>query len=62
MKYKVLRTSDSPKKRKLKGCSTWGYQIVDTKKEAEKLAKEWKQLGYYIEIKEVQNERYTRTH
>ena len=38
MKYKILRTSDSPKKRKLKGCSTWGYQIVDTKEEAEKFA------------------------
>lgn len=53
MKYKVLRTSDSPKKRKLKGCCTWGYQIVDTKEEAQDLAKEWKQLGYYTEIKEV---------
>lgn len=53
MKYKVLRTSDSPKKRELKGCSTWGYRIVDTKEEAEELAEEWKQLGYYIEIKEV---------
>lgn len=53
MKYKVLRTSDSPKKRELNGCSTWGYKIVDTKEEAEKLAKKWKQLGYYIEIKEV---------
>lgn len=54
MKYKVLKTSDSPKKRKLKGCSTWGYKIVDTKEEAEELAKKWKQLGYYTEIKEVE--------
>lgn len=53
MKYKVLRTSDSPKKRKSKGCSTWGYKIVDTKEEAKALSKEWKQLGYYTEIKEV---------
>ena len=53
MKYKVLRTSDSPKKRKLKGCSTWGYQIVDTKEEAKALSKEWMKLGYYTEIKEV---------
>ena len=53
MKYKVLRTSDSPKKRKLKGCSTWGYQIVDTKEEAKNLAKEWMKLGCYTEIKEV---------
>ena len=54
MKYKILRTSDSPKKRKLKGCSTWGYQIVDTKEEARELAKEWKQLGYYTKVEEVQ--------
>lgn len=53
MKYKILRTSDSPKKRKLKGYSTWTYEIVDTKEEAQGLAKNWKQLGFYTEIKEV---------
>ena len=51
MKFKVLRTFDSPKERKLKGCSTWSYEIVNTRKEAEKLAKEWKQLGFYIKIR-----------
>ena len=54
MKYRVSRCTDTPKKRKLKGCSTWGYQIVDTKEEAEELAEKWKQLGYYTEIKEVE--------
>ena len=53
MKYRVSRCADSPKNRKLKGCSTWGYQIVNTKEEAEKLAKEWKQLGFYIKVEEV---------
>lgn len=55
MKYRVSRCTDSPKKRKLKGCATWGYQIVDTKEEAEKLAKEWKQLGFYTKIKEAKD-------
>ena len=53
MNYRVSRCADSPKKRKLKGCSTWSYEIVDTKEEAEELAKKWKQLGFYTDIKEV---------
>lgn len=54
MKYRVSGCVDSPKERKLKICSTWSYEIVDTKEEAKRLAKEWKQSGLYIKIEEVE--------
>ena len=58
MKYRVSRCPDNLKKRKLKGCSTWVYKTVDTKEEADKLAKEWKQLGFYIKVEEDKSEQY----
>ena len=53
MKYRVSGCVYSPKERKLQIYSTWIYEIVDSKEEAKKLAKEWKQSGLYIKIEEV---------
>lgn len=50
MKYRVSRCADSPKKRQLKGCSTWSFEIVDTKEKAQELKKQWKKEGYYVKV------------
>lgn len=56
MKYRVSRTNDSPKKRELKGCSTWSYVIVDNISVAKQIKDEWKQEGYYVEIEVEEDE------
>lgn len=56
MKYRVSKTTDSPKKRMLSGCSTWSYEIVNTLEKALELSKEWKQNGYYTHIEEIEVE------
>lgn len=53
MKYRVSRCADSPKKRKLKGCSTWSYEIVNTKEEANKIKKQCKKDGYYVKVEVI---------
>ena len=56
MKYRVSRCADSPKKRKLKGCSTWSYEVADTKEEANKIKKQWEKDGYYVKVEVIKNE------
>ena len=55
MKYRVSRTNDSPKKRELKGCSTWSYVIVDDISIANEIKREWQKEGYYVRIEEVKD-------
>ena len=55
MKYRVSRCADSPKKRALKGCSTWTYVIADNIAVALQIKKEWKEMGYYVKVDEVQD-------
>lgn len=54
--YRVSRCPNSPKKRKLKKFSTWTYDLVNNKDDALKLAKEWKEQGYYVKIEVIINE------
>ena len=55
--YRVSRCADSPEKRKLKGCSTWSYLIVETKEQAKQLKKQWKQEGYYVKVEVIENDK-----
>ena len=56
MKYMVSWSADSPKKRKLKGCSTWSYEIIDTKEKALALKTRILKNGYYVKVKCIKEE------